>query len=463
MSAIPAGVFSGWWAAIVASSDNAIVSKTVDGPITSWNPAAQRLFGYTADEVIGCPISILAAPDRKDEMPAILERIRRGEHVERYETVRRRKDGSLVDISLTVSPIYDPLGQIIGASKIARDITQRKRAEAALRESEARFRALANTVPDVVWTADPTGAITFANDRWFGFCGITPQQNARQWPELVLHPDDRDRCIEQWTRALHDGTDYEIEVRNRRYDGEYCWFLTRAGPIRDGQGRTTAWDGSTTDIHDRKQAEERQRMLTAELSHRVKNIFTAVQVLAERSGSRATSVAELLETFQGRLQALSAAHNALIARDWNWASLTSLVHTALEPYIGEDDRIRLDVEDLRLNQEVTLTLALGFHELATNAAKYGALSKPTGRLSFTSRVGSGERGEELRLVWQEHSGPDVQPPETLGFGLTMLSRAIEHQHSGRVELDWRREGLVCRLILPLPESAAAKRSNSSWN
>jgi PAS domain S-box-containing protein len=213
-SSDPKPLAAAWLAAIVESSDDAIVSKTLDGTITSWNPAAQRLFGYSAEEVIGRPISILAAPDRENEMPANLERIRRGEKVERYETVRRRKDGSLVDISLTVSPIRDETGRIVGASKIARDITARKRVE------------------------------------------------------------------------------------------------------------------------------EHQRMLTAELSHRVKNLFAVVQVLAERSAAKATSATECIEALRGRLQALNAAHNALIAGSWNWASLASLVRTALEPYVGDGDRIR---------------------------------------------------------------------------------------------------------------------------
>src|SRR5919106_3406509 len=290
-TAMPEPLAAGWLAALVESADDAIVSKTLDGAIRTWNPAAQRLFGYTPEEVIGRRISILAPPDRENEMPAILARIRRGEKVDRYETVRRRKDGSLVNISLTVSPIRDEAGQIIGASKIARDITQRKRVHEALRASEERFRNLANAVPDIVWTAAPDGSITFANDHWFEFCGITPEQNVRQWPELVLHPDDRERCIEAWTRALREGTEYEIEVRNRRHDGEYRWFLTRASPIRDAAGRITAWFGSTTDIHDRKQAEERQQILAAELSHRVKNLLTIIGVLAERTGDRATSVA----------------------------------------------------------------------------------------------------------------------------------------------------------------------------
>jgi two-component system, chemotaxis family, CheB/CheR fusion protein len=318
-----------WLAAIVESSEDAIVSKTLDGIITSWNPAAERLFGYTAEEAIGRLTSILAPPDRENEMTGILERIGRGEKVDRYDTVRRRKDGSLVNVSLTVSPIRDETGRIVGASKIARDITARK------------------------------------------------------------------------------------------------------------------------------QAEERQRLLTAELSHRVKNLFAVVQVLAERSASKATSAAECIEAFRGRLQALNVAHTALIAGEWNWASLASLVQTVLEPYVGEGNRIRLDVQDLRLNPEFAVTLASALNELATNAAKYGALASPAGSVTLTARVEAGESGNELRLIWQEDGGPAVDAPALAGFGTTMLSQAIEYQHDGKVELDWRKEGLVCRLTLPIARAASS--------
>jgi PAS domain S-box-containing protein len=321
-----------WLAAIVESSDDAIVSKTLDGIVTSWNPAAERLFGYTAEEMIGRPIATLAAPDRENEMPAILESIRRGDKIDHYETVRRRKDGSLVDISLTVSPIRDETGRIVGASKIARDITLRK------------------------------------------------------------------------------------------------------------------------------QLEERQRMLSAELSHRVKNLFAVVQVLAERSASKATSAAASLEAFRSRLQALNAAHTALIAENWDWVSLASLTQTALGPYLGVGDRIRLDVRDLRLNPDFALTLALGLNELATNAAKYGALASPTGHITLTARVEAGENGDELRLVWQEDGGPAVDTPAVTGFGTSMLSQAIEYQHEGSVELDWRKEGLICRMTLPLAKAASSPDS-----
>ena len=442
-------------AAIVESADEAIASKTLDGIVTSWNPAAEKLFGYAADEILGRHISILAAPGRENEMPAILERIRRGEKVDHYETVRRRKNGSLVAISLTVSPIRDEAGRIIGASKIARDITETKRAEEALRASEERFRNLANAVPDIVWTADPDGTITFANDRWFEYCGITPERNAREWPELVLHPEDRKRCIAEWTRALREGTQYEIEVRNRRHDGAYRWFLTRAAPVRDAEGRITAWYGSTTDIHDRKQADERQQILAAELSHRVKNLLTVIGVLAERTADKATSVAQFLEAFRGRIQALSSAQAALIASDWQAASLKVLVQGALEPYLVDGGRIHLDVEDLPIRSDLALTLTLALHELATNAAKYGALSSATGQVRLTARVEPGESGPEFSLVWDESGGPPVQSPEYIGFGTTLLGRAMEYQHQGRAELLWRKSGLLCRLGLPVSEIAVA--------
>jgi PAS domain S-box-containing protein len=312
-----------WLAAIVESSDDAIVSKTLGGIIASWNPAAEKLFGYSAEEIVGRSIAALAPLDRENEMPAILERIRRGEKVDHFETVRRRKDGSLVDISLTVSPILDEKGRIIGASKIARDITARK------------------------------------------------------------------------------------------------------------------------------QAEERQRLLTRELSHRVKNMLAVVGVLAERSCVNAKSVAACLETLRGRLRALGAAHNALMAGQWTWASLTALVQTALEPYMGHDERIRLDIQDLRIKPDLALSLALGLHELATNAAKYGALSSPTGCVTLRAHLEGDGSGEALRLIWQEDGGPAVARPAVPGFGTSMLSQAMQYQHKGAVELDWRKDGLICRLSLPL--------------
>jgi PAS domain S-box-containing protein len=241
---------------------------------------------------VGQHIFLIIPEERRAEEADVLARLRRGERIDHFETVRRAKDGRRIDISLTVSPVRDADGRIIGASKVARDITGRKRAEEALRESEARFRAVAESIPSVVWTSAADGTITYANDRWFRYTGLTAAENARDWARLVLHPDDRERCLAQWSRALADGTEYEIEVRNRRHDGEYRWFLTRAVPIRDPGGRITVWFGTSTDIHDQKRAAlEREELLAmteaarAEAEARLRDVTGLVAIHRDLSGS----------------------------------------------------------------------------------------------------------------------------------------------------------------------------------
>jgi PAS domain S-box-containing protein len=158
------------------------------------------------------------------------------------------------------------------------EIVERHKIEQSLRASEQRFRAFANTIPAIAWTAAPDGTVTYANDQWFIYCGLTPEENATSWPELVLHPDDYERCMTQWTQALREGLNYQIEVRNRRYDGEYRWFLTQAVPERDAEGNITVWYGTTTDIHDRKQTERNLQFLF-DLGTRMRAIEDPQQLL----------------------------------------------------------------------------------------------------------------------------------------------------------------------------------------
>ena len=312
-------------AAVVESSDDAIASKTLDGIVTSWNRAAERLFGYAAEEMIGQPIAVLAAPGRENEMPAILERIRRGGRVEHYETVRRRKDGTLVAIALTVSPVRDEAGRVVGASKIARD------------------------------------------------------------------------------------------------------------------------------IRERKAAEERQQLLLAELNHRVKNTLALIQAMARQTAGRAGSVAAFMNVFEGRLQALAAAHELLAVTSWGGASLPGLVRRALGPHTAEG-RIVVAVEEVTVPASLAQDLALALHELATNAAKYGALSVPGGRVIIAGGV-SDDR--EIGLAWREMGGPPAEPPARPGFGMLLLTHMLGHGHGGRVELDWRRDGLACTIRVPFPTGRVA--------
>jgi PAS domain S-box-containing protein len=248
-------------AAIVESSDDAIIGHTLDGRIASWNRGAERLYGYTAREVVGQPLALLVPPDHPDEVPAILGRVRKGEYIEHFETVRLRKDGSPVAVSLTVSPVRNAAGQIIGASKIARDITDRKRAEAALRASEARLRQLADAMPQIVWSTGPDGLIDYSNRRWHEFTGL-PQGVGNEGWGAIVHPDDGPAAAERWAGSLRSGTAFDMEIRllDRRTGG-YRWHLVRTVPVRDDAGAVVRWYGSATDIDGQKRAGDAARFL----------------------------------------------------------------------------------------------------------------------------------------------------------------------------------------------------------
>jgi PAS domain S-box-containing protein len=238
--------------AIVDSSDDAIISKNLEGVITSWNKGAERLFGYRAEEAVGQTVAALLIPaDRQDEELKILARLARGERVDHFETMRRRKNGELLDISLTISPVMDDRGHIAGASKIARDITESKRAEQALRQSEERFRQLAEGGPQIVWLYGPQGELEFVNRRWVEFSGLDLEAT-RDRNQLRLRLHSEDALLAHWQRCLSSGTPLELEARLMRKNGEFRWFLIRSVPVKDETGQIQRWLTTSTDIHDGK-------------------------------------------------------------------------------------------------------------------------------------------------------------------------------------------------------------------
>jgi hypothetical protein len=271
-------------AAIVESSNDAVISHTLDGIVTTWNRGAEGIFGYTAHEMIGRPAAILVPEGHPDELPAATERLRLGQAVERLESVRVRRDGVAIDVSLTVSPIRDEHGRLVGASTVACDVTRQRRAEEALQRSEALFRHLADAMPQIVWTARPDGYIDYYNQRWYAFTGFPEGHGPELWASL-LHPDDVKPRFERFFSSIASGRPFQIEYRLRdQKTGGYRWFLGRAVAIRDDAGQITRWFGTCTDIDSLKRSEqERTHLLQreqaaraeAERANRLKDEFLA--------------------------------------------------------------------------------------------------------------------------------------------------------------------------------------------
>ena len=245
-------------AAIVEDSDDAIISKTLEGVVTSWNRAAERLFGYAAAEIQGRHIFVLAAPGHEAEMPAILERIRRGERVDHFETAWRRKDGSLVDVSLTVSPIRDRSGAIIGASKIARDITERQRQERELQRREAEYRAIFEAGEAAKAEVEPlTGRLLRVNRAYCELLGYAEEELLGMTAWDVTNPDDREHNEASYNRLPSGEIDkFQYEKRYVRKDGRTVWGLVSAVVLRDADGQPLRTVAVVQDVSERKRAEE---------------------------------------------------------------------------------------------------------------------------------------------------------------------------------------------------------------
>jgi two-component sensor histidine kinase len=246
-------------------------------------------------------------------------------------------------------------------------------------------------------------------------------------------------------QGLDPGAGRRAEVRHQVGDAVHTYDLTLE-PLRDADGRVVGLAGAALDITERKRAEARQRLLVAELSHRVKNMLATVQVIARRSLSSDRTLDEAREALAKRLRALAKAHDLLTASRWRGAGLRAVLAGELRPY-GE--RAVLDGPELELAPNAAQTFALVLHELATNAAKHGALAAADGWLEVSwSRVTLPSRGDELRLVWRERDGLPVRAPSRRGFGRTLLEEGLRHELGGEVRLDFRPDGLVCELSVP---------------
>jgi PAS domain S-box-containing protein len=252
-------------AAIVESSDDAIIGKDMNGIITEWNNGAERLYGYAAAEVIGKPVSLLVPPECSDDLADTMAMLRRGQIVKSRESQRQTKDGTRIHVSLTMSALRDLEGRIVGVSTIARDVSERKRQETALRESEGRFRLVADTAPVLIWMSGPDKLCTFFNQGWLEFTGRSMEQELGEGWASGLHPEDLERRLRIYSRAFDARVDFEMEYRLKRFDGKYRWIVDYGVPRFESDGVFCGFIGSAVDITDRKLAAESLEELSGRL------------------------------------------------------------------------------------------------------------------------------------------------------------------------------------------------------
>ncbi len=441
---------------IVDTVRDPLLVLTPELKVRSANDPFCRSFHVMREETVGRPIFELGSQQWDiPELRRLLEDVLPADKQFSDFEVELEFDGIGRRIMLLNGRRLDHVQLILLAIE---DITQRRHAEAAVRASEECFRQFADNAVDVLWITDPAmGRLEYlspAYERIWGEPCDALMADFSRWSELV-HPEDREQAMQGMPRKLEGGSatvEYRIVRGN---DGETRWIRDTGFPIRDEQGAVRRVAGIARDVTDEKRAEQERELLTRELSHRVKNTLAVVQSLATQTDGRAQSAQAFREAFLGRLRALARAHSLLLDAQWRGTDLNSLVEQALAAYrVDHLDVVEVAGESLVITPRQAQGLCLMLHELGTNAAKYGALSRHAGRLRVSWQVEDSSPGRRVRLRWQERHGPAVKAPREKGFGVELIERACSYELEGEMELDYAPDGLTCEVVFPLEDSVS---------
>ena len=446
--------------AIIAESESrmrAVVNTVVDGIITfdrqgaieNLNPAAARIFGYGPEEALGRNVRMLMPePFRSEHDRYLISYLTTGDAKligKGREVTGQRKDGSTFAMDLAISEM-NVAGRTMFTG-IVRDITERKRAEDALRAGKAELQAVLNQTPFMLVRCSRDLRYRFisqAYERWIDL----PREEVLGATIVDTLGSEAFNTLRPYIEQVLQGrpVDFECEMEFRGVGRRLLNIAYR--PELDGGGHVDGWIASLLDVTEHKRAEDHQEKLVAELDHRVKNVLAQVAAVAGSTRRSSRSVDEFLGSLDGRIRAMAIAHTLLSATGWRSVGLNALASNLLAPY-ATDTNLTIRGIDVVLDAAETQAVARVFHELATNAAKYGALSAPGGQVFVNWDLKPNGAMTKLTLDWRELGGPPVVSQRPSGYGTNLIRNLIPHELDGTVDLAFAKEGVSCKMEIPV--------------
>lgn len=441
--------------AIVEATPECIKVVDCNGRLLKMNPAGLAMIeagDFAAVE--HTDIHGIIAPEHREKWAAFHRGVCAGKtQTLSFDIVGRR--GTRRHMETHAVPLRLPDGEVAQLS-VTRDITASRRQQAMLREVESRNTQLLESLPVALYTTDANGYVTYCNEACVKLWGQRPEPGTVRWSGAwgllrgdgsPIAPDEIPMSV-----ALRTGkTVRNVETITLRRDGTRVPTVSFPTPLYDSEGRLAGGANMLVDLTVIKQAEGRRQALIDELNHRVKNTLATVQSLTHLSFKDGCST-EAVRKFERRLQGLSKTHDLLTQGNWQGISLNALLQQEAAPFIDEGPpRIALDGPDVFLRPKVALSLTMAFHELITNAVKYGALSAAAGGVSVRWSVETAKSGlPELAMLWTERNGPPARRPVRSGFGLRMIERGLPREINASVTIDFAEEGLRTSMRIPLP-------------
>ena len=415
--------------------------------VKSFTPSVVEIF-HLIESDLGRPITHIAPLISYGELQEDIRRVLRT-----LGTIEREVENAASGARylVRVLPYRNIDNFIAGVVMTFLDITATARAERALKDTQERFHHMERAVPAFLFTMTPDIQCDYVNPRFYEYTGLEAGRALGQGWMSALHPDDREATDAAWAEAGASGRAFETDLRLRDRQGRYRWFTTRAEAVQEADGAPAKWFGSCTDIHERRRAEDRQRLLLAELQHRVKNILAVVRSLAKRTAESTASLDGFLSHFDGRIGALARTQNILTRTADSSIDLAELIGDEVINHAARDGaQVSLSGPGVRLRQKAAETLGLALHELVTNAIKYGALTGPDGHVAISWHAYGEDGDRRLRFEWRESGVRMVNTdPARRGFGRELIEDGLSYELGATTALEFSPGGVRCVIEIPL--------------